>query len=139
MASKSGKKASARGRNARKGGPARSGDREIKLTKHPRAQRQIGRLKSWGGLAGFVVAAWASHKNGAPFVDMAVRALLWGVISYVVVWALAVQVWRHVAIAEVRAAERRWRDHKQQLDAQRLEAIAQARADAEVRRAAARS
>jgi hypothetical protein len=85
------------------------------------------------------VAAWASHKNGAPFLDMAVRALLWGVISYVVVWALAVQVWRHVAIAEVRALERRWLEHKQQLDAQRLEAIAQARADAEVRRAAAQS
>lgn len=127
------KKAPAKGKKNAKGkAGAGSGAREIRLSKHPRAQRQIGRLKSWGGLAGFGVAAWASNKNGAPFLDMAVRALMWGVISYIVVWALAVQVWRHIAVAEVRAHERRWIDYKKQ----RAEAAARARAEAEVQQAA---
>ena len=130
MAKKDGTKARAKGKK-----PGASTD--IKLTSHPRAQRQIARMKSWGGLGGFGLAAWASHKNGAPFLDMAVRALMWGVISYVVVWALAVQVWRHLAVAEVRAAERRWREHKQKRDEQRVEAIARARAEAEAKQAAA--
>jgi hypothetical protein len=137
MAKKPDKKAPAKGKkNAKAKKGAASGEREIKLTQHPRAQRQIARLKSWGGLAGFVVAAWASHRGGAPFLDMAVRAVAWGVISYVVVWALAVQVWRHVAVAEVRAHERRWIDHKTQLEEQRQEAMARARAEADVRQAA---
>jgi hypothetical protein len=137
MAKKTDKKAPAKGKKNAKGKKgAASGAREIKLTEHPRAQRQIGRLKSWGGLAGFVVAAWASHKGGAPFLDMAVRAVMWGAISYVVVWALAVQVWRHVAVAEVRAQERRWLEHKRNLEEQRAEAIARARAEADVRQAA---
>jgi hypothetical protein len=133
------KKAPAKGKNAKgKKGAAGKGEREIKLSQHPRAQSQISRLKSWGGLAGFGVAAWASHQNGAPFLDMAIRAVMWGAISYVVVWALAVQVWRHLAVAEVRAAERRWIDHKRQMDEQRLEAAARARADADMREAAAK-
>ena len=134
------KKAPAKGKNAKgKKGAATGGEREIRLSKHPRAQRQIARLKSWGGLAGFGIAAWASASNGAPFLDMAIRAVMWGAISYVVVWALAVQVWRHVAVAEVRAAERRWLDHKRQLEEQRLEAMARARAEADVQQAAAQN
>ena len=132
-----GKAKGKKGEGAKKGaGAARGGD--VKLTAHPRAQHQIGRLKAYGGLAGFGLAAWASHKNGAPFLDMAVRALMWGVISYVVVWALAVQVWRHVAVAEVRAHERRWREHKQKLEDERIETIARARAETEAKQAAAR-
>jgi hypothetical protein len=44
---------------------------------------------------------------------VATRSLLWGIAAYVIVWALAVQVWRHLAVAEVRAAERRWRERKE--------------------------
>lgn len=138
---KDAKKQSATGKDAKPksaaGRAAAKGD--VKLTSHPRAQRQIARLKSWGGLAGFVLAGYLSYKNGAPFLDMAVRALMWGVISYVVVWALAVQVWRHVAVAEVRAHERRWHEHKQKLEEQRREAVARARADAEAKQAAAQA
>jgi hypothetical protein len=134
---KDAKPKAAKGAKGAKGGAAKSTD--VKLTSHPRARRQIARLKSWGGLAGFGVAGYLSYKNGAPFLDMAVRALMWGVISYVVVWALAVQVWRHVAVAEVRAHERRWYEHKQKLEEQRQEAHARARAEAEAKQAAARA
>ncbi|MEA2405867.1 MAG: hypothetical protein QOE08_2514 [Thermoleophilaceae bacterium] len=134
------KKAPAKGKNAKgKKGAAGKGEREIKLSQHPRAQSQIARLKAWGGLAGFGVAAWLSHQNGAPFLDMAIRAVMWGAISYVVMWALAVQVWRHLAVAEVRAAERRWVEHRRQIDEQRQDAMARARAEADVREAAAQS
>jgi uncharacterized membrane protein len=38
---------------------------------------------------------------------------MWGIAAYVLVWALAVQVWRHLAVAEVKAAEQLWRERKQ--------------------------
>ena len=84
--------------------------KDVVLRNHPRAQRQIGLAKSWAGLAAFAFAGWAAWNGGAAFVDAALRALMWGTAAYVVVWALAVHVWRHLAIAEVRAAERRWRE-----------------------------
>jgi hypothetical protein len=85
---------------------------EIKLSQHPRAKHQIRVAKGWAGLAGCALAGYASWHGGAPFVDTALRALMWGVASYLLMWFCAVQVWRHVAIAEVRAAEKMWRERK---------------------------
>src|SRR4051794_30043821 len=82
----------------------------VVLRNHPRARRQIGLAKSYAGLAAFAFAGWAAWHAGRPFFDVAERALLWGVAGYLLVWAVAVHVWRHVAIAEVRAAEKRWRE-----------------------------
>ncbi len=127
-----------KGAAAPKGG-AKNGAREVKLSGHPRAQRQIARAKGWGGLIGFGVAGYLTARTGAPFLDVALRALLWGVISYVVVWALAVQVWRHVAVAEVKAAEKRWLERKREMEEAHAEAVARARAEAEAAQAAARS
>jgi hypothetical protein len=93
-----------------KGSASKSGGKEIRLSEHPRASVQIKLAKSWGGLAGFALAGWAAWHGGAPFYDAALRAVFWGIVAYVVVWACAVQVWRHLAVAEVRAAERRWRE-----------------------------
>jgi len=90
----------------KKGQGKQTAARDVRLSQHPRAQRQIRKLKSWGGLAGAVLAAYASWHAGAPFYDTALRALLWGTLSYVAVWACAQQVWRYIAVAEVRAAER---------------------------------
>jgi hypothetical protein len=81
----------------------------IRVADHPRATRSINRTKSYAGLGAFLFAGYTSWSAGAEFVDVAIRALLWGVAAYVLVWALAVQVWRHLVIAEVRAAEQRWR------------------------------
>jgi len=90
--------------------PATSG--EIKLSGHPRAKHQIRVAKGWAGLAGCMLAGYASWHGGAPFFDTVLRALLWGIAAYMLVWFCAVQVWRHVAIAEVRAAEKAWRARK---------------------------
>jgi hypothetical protein len=79
----------------------------ISVAAHPRAQRSINMAKSYAGLGAFAFAGYVSWHAGMMFLDVAGRALMWGMASYVLVWALSVQIWRHVAIAEVRAAENR--------------------------------
>ena len=102
---------------------------EVRLSDHPRARRQIRLAKGWAGLAGCVLAGYAAWHSGLPFFDTALRALLWGVAAYVLVWFLAVQVWRHLAIAEVRSAEKQWLERKAELERLARERAAQAQAD----------
>jgi hypothetical protein len=71
---------------------------------HPRARQQVRRAKGWGGLAGFGLAAYLSHKAGIPFSQLGFRALVAGVAGYLLAWACAVTVWRHLVLAELRAA-----------------------------------
>ncbi len=104
-------------------------DGGITLSGHPRARHQIRVAKGWAGLAGCALAGYASWHGGAPLFDTALRALLWGVAAYVLVWFLAVQVWRQVAIAEVRAAEKLWRQRKTEAEQVARDRVAQAQAD----------
>src|SRR3954466_7974862 len=94
----------------------------IAIANHPRAQHQINVLKSYAGLAAFGLAAYLAWKGGAEFVDVATRALLWGVAVYVAVWAMAVQVWRQIAVAEVRAAEKEWK-RRNEAEAEQVEKL----------------
>lgn len=110
----------------KKKAPAASG--EIKLSEHPRARHQIRLAKGWAGLAGCAFAGYASWHGGAPFFDTALRALLWGVAAYMLVWFCAVQVWRQIAIAEVRAAEKQWRERRADAELARRERLAKAQA-----------
>jgi hypothetical protein len=86
---------------------------QVRVAEHPRARRQIALAKSYAGLGAFAYVAYSSWHAGAGFVDVSARALLWGMTAYVLVWALAVIVWRHLAVAEVRAAERAWRERRE--------------------------
>ncbi len=70
---------------------------------HPRASYQVRRAKGWGGIAGFGIAAYLSHKAGVPTVDLGLRAVIAGVAGYMLAWACAVTVWRHLMLAELRA------------------------------------
>jgi hypothetical protein len=79
---------------------------DVRISEHPRARRSIGLAKSYAGLAAFLVAGYVAWKAGLEFVDVALRAVGWGLAAYVLVWTLAVHVWRHLAIAEVRAVEK---------------------------------
>src|SRR5689334_10866996 len=83
-----------------------AGAEDIKLTSHPRAQMQIRRWKGIGGLVGFVLMAWLSHRSGTDFVHLGLRALLGGVATYVAVWTASVYIWRQIALAEVRQQAR---------------------------------
>jgi hypothetical protein len=68
--------------------------------------------KSYAGLIAFAYSAYVTWHAGGNFVQTATRGVAWGVAAYVFVWALAVHVWRHLAVAEVRAAEKRWREER---------------------------
>lgn len=71
---------------------------------HPRASYQVRRAKGWGGLIGFGAAAYVSYKAGVPTFDLGLRALIAGIVGYMLAWACAVTVWRHLVLAELRAA-----------------------------------
>lgn len=83
-----------------------SSKKVLKLSDHPRAARQIRAAKGWGGLLGFGLVALLSWQAGIPPFDVGVRALAGGTVGYVVGWAGAVHAWRHLAVAEIRAAQR---------------------------------
>lgn len=76
-------------------------DLRPRLSRHPRARRQIREAKAWAALTGFVLVGLVSLQAHVPLFDSGVRALVAGVCCYVIGWALAVMVWRHVARAEV--------------------------------------
>jgi uncharacterized membrane protein len=101
----------------------------IKLSEHPRAKHHIRLAKGWAGLAGCALAGYAAWKHGLPFFDTVLRGLLWGIAAYVVVWFLAVQVWRQLAVAEVRAAEKHWLERKEEAERLARERAAQMQAD----------
>jgi len=76
------------------------------VANHPRAATQVARAKAWAGLAGFLLVGWLSLQAGVPTADLLLRALAAGVAAYVVAWACAVAVWRHLVNAELRAVRR---------------------------------
>jgi uncharacterized membrane protein YccC len=97
----------------------------ITLERHPRARHSIARAKGIGGIACFAAVALLSLRAGVPFFDSGLRALVAGVAGYAVAWFCAVQVWRQVALAEIRrhhaeALERR-RRVEENLEAARAE------------------
>lgn len=77
---------------------------EVRLCDHPRASRQIEVVRAWAALGTFALMGLLSLRAGVPPFNAGIRALTAGVIGYVVVWALAVAVWRHLALAELAAA-----------------------------------
>jgi hypothetical protein len=84
----------------------------IRLTDHPRANRQIELARGWGGIAAFAFVGLLSLNAGIPALDAGMRALLGGVVGYVGGWALAVTVWRHLALAEAEAARQSAEDRR---------------------------
>lgn len=95
------------GKQAKGAKDAAGGERTPRVIAHPRAQDAIRRAKGWGALLGFVVAAVAGLRAGTPLLDTGVRALACGMAGYVLAWAGAVQVWRHVVVAEIRGVHTR--------------------------------
>jgi hypothetical protein len=95
----------AKGKKGKKGKGDASGGPSI--ASHPRASFHVRRAKGWGGLAGFAVAAYVSYKAGVPMADLGLRSLAAGLIGYMLAWACAVTVWRHLVLAELRAVRER--------------------------------
>lgn len=72
------------------------------VANHPRAAASVRRAKGLGGLIGFGIAAFLSHRAGLSTPRMLERALLVGIGSYLIAWACAVAVWRQIVLAELR-------------------------------------
>jgi hypothetical protein len=81
----------------------------ISLNDHPRAATAISRAKARGGLVAFMLVALAGYMHGADFGSVLFRAVLGGMVGYLLTWAAAVAVWRHLLGAQATAAIRRAR------------------------------
>jgi hypothetical protein len=100
------KSAGKKGKKDKAKSPAAGGDgaEGLSLAAHPRAVRRVAEAKAWGGLVGFLLGGYLSLPTHSAF-EAALRALLAGVVCYVVVWAAAVFLWRRLVVAELRQAE----------------------------------
>ena len=95
---------------SKKGKKAAVSETAISVAGHPRAAYSIRRAKGFGGLLGLLLVGWLSWRAGVLPVDAAIRALIGGITGYVACWMIAVQVWRHLVVAEARAAADRARE-----------------------------
>lgn len=95
--------------------PTADGHIPIRIAEHPGAMRSIARIRSWGALVGFAIAAYLGNKAGLTFVDLVIRSILIGAASYLVAWAGAQAVWRQVVFAELAARRKDAAEKQQQL------------------------
>lgn len=76
----------------------------ISVAGHPRAAAQVRRAKGLGGVTFFLITAYFSYKAQVPPDQVALRALIGGIGGYMLAWMCSVTVWRHLVLAELRAA-----------------------------------
>ncbi|HWE09021.1 MAG TPA: hypothetical protein VG325_06690 [Solirubrobacteraceae bacterium] len=76
----------------------------ISVAGHPRAAAGVRRAKGMGGTGFFLIAGYLSYKAGVPPDQVALRALAFGIAGYMLAWACSVTIWRHLVLAELRAA-----------------------------------
>jgi hypothetical protein len=91
-----------KGADKKKGGKRSAGDGVVSVAANPRAVAGVKRAKGWGGIAGFAIAAYLGYKANVPPDQLGLRALAAGVAGYMLLWACAVAVWRHILLAELR-------------------------------------
>jgi hypothetical protein len=82
----------------------------VGISAHPYAAVSVRRWKSRAALAGFLLAAYESYGQSLPFADIALRAVAGGVVGYLIGYAAAVTVWRHLLQAQARLAVDRARE-----------------------------
>lgn len=98
-ARRAGRGSEAKGRKGRK---ARKRGGELpSVANHPRGGQQVKQAKGWAGLIGFALVALVSWRGDVPTEDLILRALAGGIVAYLVVWAIAVAVWRHLVVTEL--------------------------------------
>ena len=75
----------------------------IGVAEHPVSSAAIRRAKSTGGLLAFAVTLALGLMHGADLSTACVRALGAGIAGYMVAWAAAVAIWRHLLRAQAKA------------------------------------
>ncbi|HET8977515.1 MAG TPA: hypothetical protein VFN87_05105 [Solirubrobacteraceae bacterium] len=96
--------AKTKGNKKPKGKKGTAAGEGISIAGHPRAAAQVRRAKGLGGIGFFAIAAYLSFKAGVPADQVALRAVAVGIAGYMLAWACSVTVWRHLVLAELRAA-----------------------------------
>lgn len=76
----------------------------LSIAAHPRAARAVAKAKGWGGLVGFIVGGYLALPTNT-LAGTGLHALIAGVACYVIVWAGAVFLWRHLVVAELRTRQ----------------------------------
>lgn len=74
------------------------------IAEHPRAARQIRQARQAAGLIGFAVAGWSSMGTDT-LAQTLLHALIAGVVCQMIVWAVAVALFRHLILAELKSRE----------------------------------
>ncbi len=74
------------------------------IATHPRAFASVKRIRSATGLIAFAIAALLSAKAQVPIDQVGLRALAAGCAGYMLAWWASIKVWRHLIVAEHRAA-----------------------------------
>ena len=93
--------------NAKKGKKGGKGSGEpdySSIATHPRARDSVRKTKAWVGLLAFVVTALLSFRASVPAFQVFERALIAGVAGYLLSWWATMVVWRHLMLAEQKAA-----------------------------------
>ena len=94
-----GKKGATKKGAGRKGGAS---DGAVTVAGNAKAAAGVKRAKGWGGIGGFAIAAYLGYKANVPPDQLGLRALAAGAAGYLLAWACAVAVWRHILLAELR-------------------------------------
>ncbi len=97
-------KSDAKGKKAKGDKKAKRAADGISIAGHPRAAAQVRRAKGFGGVTFFLITAYLSYRAQVPPDQVALRALIGGIGGYLLAWMCAVTVWRHLVLAELRAA-----------------------------------
>jgi hypothetical protein len=97
-------KSDAKGKKAKGDKKAKGAAGGISVAGHPRAAAQVRRAKGFGGVTFFLITAYLSYRAQVPPDQVALRALIGGIGGYLLAWMCAVTVWRHLVLAELRAA-----------------------------------
>jgi len=108
------------------------GTHKPSIAEHPRAARHVRQARQAAGLIGFLIAGWSSMAT-STVAETLLRALVAGIVCQVVVWGVAVALFRHLILAELRGREQAL------LAAAKARLEAQERAQAEVPRGGARA
>ena len=98
-----------------KGEPPKSEWPLVSIAEHPRATRAIRRSKAWAGLLGLVLVGVLSWRAGVAPFEVGLRALVAGILLYVVVWAASVSLWQRIVLHEAKTEAERRRDEREAL------------------------
>jgi|SRR5947209_13899087 len=91
-------------KKGKKGKKGKGGSSDgLTIAGHPRAGAHVRLAKGWGGIAAFLITAYLSLSAGVTPDQAGLRAIAAGIGGYLLGWACAVTIWRHLLIAELRA------------------------------------